>query len=207
MDFQAWFQIAIVCFFGAISPGPSLFQVIHRTSHGGRIAGIFVSIGHGVGITFYAILVVFGLSFVLNYFPSIQYTISLLGAFFLMYLGYKHWIRGVRDAFNKLDLSIKNNIKLFAEGFLIALINPKITVFFLALFSQFIQKEYDLFFKIILGATAGSIDMLWYILVSIIVSSKAVSSWFKSYSKILSRASGIMIFLFGSILLVRTFLI
>ena len=52
------------------------------------------------------------------------------------------------------------------DGFLIALINPKIILFFSALFSQFVSVDSELWVKLLMAAIAGTVDTLWYMLVA-----------------------------------------
>jgi threonine/homoserine/homoserine lactone efflux protein len=57
-----------------------------------------------------------------------------------------------------------------ADGFLIAVINPKIILFFSALFSQFVSVDTELWVKLVVAAIAGTVDMLWYMLVALVMS-------------------------------------
>jgi len=50
MDITSWFQLVVICFLGAVSPGPSLALVIGNTIVGGRIYGVVTSLGHATGI-------------------------------------------------------------------------------------------------------------------------------------------------------------
>ena len=66
MSLFIWFQFALVCTIGAMSPGPSLAVVIRNNINYNRYAGIMTSIGHGLGIGVYAALAVLGLGFILQ---------------------------------------------------------------------------------------------------------------------------------------------
>ena len=61
MNITQWSQLILICIMGAISPGPSLAVILRNTLSGGRIQGIMSGIGHGLGITFYAVVAVSGL--------------------------------------------------------------------------------------------------------------------------------------------------
>ena len=50
MSFFVWFQFALVCTIGAMSPGPSLAVIIQNNVNYNRLAGIMTSVGHGIGI-------------------------------------------------------------------------------------------------------------------------------------------------------------
>ena len=87
MSFFVWFQFAIVCTIGAMSPGPSLAVVIRNNINYNRFAGIMTSIGHGLGIGLYATLAVIGLGFILQTNQTLFLFIQVLGLIFLFFLG------------------------------------------------------------------------------------------------------------------------
>ena len=61
MDFTEWSKLALICILGAMSPGPSLAVILRNSISGSRKQGVFAGIGHGLGITFYALIAVLGL--------------------------------------------------------------------------------------------------------------------------------------------------
>ena len=61
MDFTEWSKLALICILGAMSPGPSLAVILRISISGNRKQGIFAGIGHGLGITFYAVIAILGL--------------------------------------------------------------------------------------------------------------------------------------------------
>ena len=66
MNFFVWTQLALVCLLGAMSPGPSLAVVIRNSVAYSRFAGISCSIGHGIGMSIYATIVIIGLGFIIQ---------------------------------------------------------------------------------------------------------------------------------------------
>ena len=59
------------------------------------------------------------------------------------------------------------------DGLLIALVNPKIIIFFSALFSQFVDASSQLWEKTLLALIAGTVDMLWYMLMAVVISNSS----------------------------------
>ena len=102
MDIQSILFLAFVCASGAISPGPSLAVVIKNTLEGGRTLGILTGVGHGLGLTIYAFLAVVGLSSILIGNQNLFVSIQVLGAFWLIYIGY----RMIRSSLNLLKIQI-----------------------------------------------------------------------------------------------------
>jgi len=200
MTFFIWSQFAIVCIIGAMSPGPSLAVVIRNNINFNRLAGILTSIGHGFGIGIYATLAVLGLGFLLEANQTIFQIIQILGLMFLFFLGItfflqKHSQEEIKEKQNQLNS--------FFQGFLIAIINPKILIWFTAIYSQFISLEASLFFNITLVLTASLIDALWYILVSIIITGYDVKKILISKKVIIQKITGTILLIISLSLLYR----
>ena len=164
MSLFIWFQFALVCTIGAMSPGPSLAVVIRNNINYNRLAGIMTSIGHGLGIGVYATLAVLGLGFILQTNQTLFLLIQILGLIFLFFLGLLFIFQKQSEEKNNDD---QNQLNSFLQGFIIAIINPKIIIWFTAIYSQFISIEASIIFNLILILTASIIDALWYIIVSI----------------------------------------
>ena len=81
----------------------------------------------------------------------------------------------------------------FRDGFLIAVTNPKIALFFLALFSQFVRPNADWGEKIVMVITAGTIDTLWYAVVALALSHSAILSRLRRWAVALDRIFGLML--------------
>ena len=174
MSFFIWFQFVLVCTIGAISPGPSLAVVIGNTINYNRLAGIMTSIGHGLGIGFYATLAVFGLGFILQTNQTLFLLIQLLGIIFLFFLGLIFIFQ--KQSKNKFN-NDQNQFNSFLQGFMVAIINPKILIWFTAIYSQFLSIEANVFFNTTLILTASIIDATWYIIVSIVITGYGIKNF------------------------------
>ena len=175
MDGTTWFLLGLTLFAGAASPGPSLALVVRSAVEGGRSAGLLVVLAHGMGVWFYALAVVFGVAAVLLHLPSLMLVVQLIGVLFLMYLG-SRMIRGglTADEDSTEALSAQTAARwhgrYVTDGFLIVFLNPKILVFFLAVFSQFLTSAQSLQTQVAAATLAGFIDGLWYGLIATLVS-------------------------------------
>ena len=115
------------------------------------------AIGHGFGVTLYALMTVSGLGILVAELPPLYTTIKLVGAVYLLWLAYLSWHAG-QSTGHRLPPGRAG----FMRGALVALLNPKLAIFMLALFSQFLDADAGLAHAAILIATAGGIDTLWY---------------------------------------------
>jgi len=193
MSIFVWFQFVLVCTIGAMSPGPSLALVIRNNINYNRLAGIMTSIGHGLGIAVYATMAVFGLGLILQANHSLFLIIQVLGLVFLFFLGVLFIFQKQSDEIIKEN---QNDVNFFFQGFLIAVINPKILIWFTAIYSQFISIEANLTFNIILISTASIIDAIWYIIISIIITGYGVKSFLINKKQLIQKITGfILIFI------------
>ena len=187
MSLFVWFQFALVCTIGAMSPGPSLAVVIRNNINYNRLAGIMTSVGHGLGIGVYATLAVLGLGFILQTNQTLFLLIQILGLIFLFFLGLLFIFQKQSEEKNNDD---QNQLNSFLQGFIIAIINPKIIIWFTAIYSQFISIEASIIFNLILILTASIIDALWYILVSIAISGYGTKNFLIDKKKMIQKITG-----------------
>ena len=190
---------------GAMSPGPSLAVILRNTLSGGRTQGIMSGIGHGLGITFYAVVAVAGLVAIINTIPHFFSVAQIAGSFFLIWLGGKMIISFFKkDYAANENMSSKNSANHgFLEGFLIAFLNPKIAVWLLALFSQFVQPEALLAEQIVLVSTVGVIDASWYCLVAFLASSGKLVKGLERNSSRIDLGMGILLIILAAGMLWR----
>tara|TARA_B100001093_G_C26664385_1_gene943341 strand:+ start:237 stop:851 length:615 start_codon:yes stop_codon:yes gene_type:complete len=188
-----FFQIFFVCLIGAISPGPSMVVVINNAIFKNRFNGIVTSIGHGLGISIYALFAVIGIGLIIKTNIMIFNGIKVLSIIFLFYLGIKSIITD-----SKLDFKSKNSeggVKSFLQGFSISILNPKIFIWFVAIYSQFMSSDNDLIFNSYLVLTAGIIDASWYILLTFLVTSNAALNFLKAKNYLIHKFIGILFIL------------
>ena len=166
MTFFLWSQFALVCLLGAMSPGPSLALIIRNSINFNRTSGIVASIAHGLGICLYATVTVIVLEFILRNSELIFFVIQICGSLFLIILGLIFVFKKNNE--NQIE-TYQINSSSFTQGFIIAIINPKILIWFTAIYSQFIDINASLLNKTILVLTPSIIDAIWYSLVAILV--------------------------------------
>ena len=91
----------------------------------------------------------------------------------------------------------------FFEGFLIAFLNPKIAVWLLALFSQFVQPEAAFPEQLLLVSTVGGIDATWYCLVAILASSGGLVKGLRRSAKRIDLVMGVLLILLAAGMFLR----
>jgi threonine/homoserine/homoserine lactone efflux protein len=198
MSFTVWVSLFVICLLGAMSPGPSLATVAKHSLAGGRLNGLVAAWSHALGIGFYALITIVGLAVVLQQSPLLFKVISLSGALYLAYLGWNA-IQSKGGIAEKLKTG--EPVPLLAsarEGLLISLLSPKIALFFIALFSQFIAVSETTNAKAIIVATPFLVDGLWYTIITLMLSSPLLVDRLKRQAKLIDRLSGIVLILLAA---------
>jgi len=196
-----WVQFAAICIVGAMSPGPSMALIIRNSIKYGRVAGILSSVGHAIGIGIYAGVSVAGLQIILINNIFLFNTIQFCGSVFLLVLG----ILFLRDTGQKLSIQDKQkSVNSFMQGFAISILNPKILIWFAAIFSQFIEISSTNFIKLTMVLIASSIDGLWYIILTIIVTGFGLKQFLENNTKIIQNISGTVLIFISIIILYNT---
>ena len=195
-------QVFIVCLLlGAMSPGPSMAVVINNAIFKGRYNGILTSIGHGIGIAVYATFAVLGLGLIIKTNIFIFNGLKILSILFLIFIDLKSILN--KEKFNLEKKNIKENTVSFLQGFSIAILNPKILVWFVAIYSQFMSIDNELKFNLYLVSIAGIIDACWYIILSLIVTTASALSFFQTRITLIQRIQGFFFVTLGLGLLVN----
>ena len=137
----------IAAFILVISPGPNMIYLISRTITQGRKAGITSLAGVICGFLFHIVMVSFGLTAVLFAVPYAYVVLKTLGTVYLLYLAYQAIKPNSKNIFEvDQNISIDRPGKLFTVGFLTNVLNPKVAVFYLSFFPQFIKPQYGSIF-------------------------------------------------------------
>ena len=185
-----WIQFALICIVGAMSPGPSMALIIRNSIKYGRVSGLLSSIGHAIGIGIYASISVVGLQLILINNIFVFNTIQFCGSIFLLILG----ILFLKNSGEKLSLEDdQKNLNSFIQGFAISILNPKILIWFTAIFSQFIEASSTSMTKLTMVFMASSIDGIWYIIVTIVVTGFGLKQFLENNTKTIQNISGIFL--------------
>ena len=197
-----WFQFAAVCIAGAMSPGPSLALIIRNSTKYNRLGGIMSAVGHGLGMGVYAIFAVTGLSIIILTNIYIFKSIQVIGIVFLFVFG----ILFIFQKNEKINIDdSQNNLNSFFQGFSISILNPKILIWFSAVFSQFVRSDSTFLTNSILIITASAIDCIWYIIVALIVTSYGLKDFFQNRINAIQKISGTVLVIISILLIINFF--
>ncbi|WP_204237472.1 LysE family translocator [Mammaliicoccus sciuri] len=128
--------VLIIC----ITPGIDMMFILNRSISQGRDAGIYSALGVSVGAVVHTILSGLGLSVILQTSVVLFTIIKVVGAVYLIYLGIQMFIS------KQSSISIKKTVyqsrrKLFVQGVITNVTNPKVALFFISFIPQFISVD------------------------------------------------------------------
>ena len=141
MDFQTIIVFSAASLALAVTPGPDMILVAARSAAQGRMAGLVTQFGVSAGSAFHAIILALGLSQLFLAIPYAYDLVRYLGAAYLLYLAWQAFTGS--DSFSTQPSSDKrlSMAVIFRQGFFSNLLNPKVALFYLALFPQFLDPE------------------------------------------------------------------
>lgn len=161
-----------------LTPGPNMIYLVSRSICQGRSAGVISLFGVIAGFIVHMLAAAVGLTAVFLAVPLAYEVLKWVGAVYLLWLAWQAVRPGARSPFEPKELPPDSSRKLFAMGFLTNLFNPKVAMFYLAIFPQFIVPERGSIFvqSIILGVTQISVSFTINLLIAL--SAASIASWF-----------------------------
>jgi threonine/homoserine/homoserine lactone efflux protein len=147
-----------------LSPGPDTVLVLSRTIASGTKAGLMTLFGTQVGNLVHALLAGLGVSSIILLFPYAFDILKYAGAAYLLYLAVMTWRSpATLQLHSRLANTRDNALRYFYQGLTNNLVNPKVILFFIALFPQFVHPEKGTVAlqSFILGATLGGMAIVW----------------------------------------------
>ena len=163
---------------GTVSPGPDFAIVVRQSAVSGRLAGTATSLGIGAGIFFWMVATATGLAAVLAASAIAYGVVKVVGAVYLLFLGWKALREAARRGGPRVAASAADEAgpkvavwKAFRQGVVCNVLNPKVAVFYVALMPQFVGGGEGVGVVLLLAAIAAGITVVWYVGVANLVGS------------------------------------
>jgi|TARA_R110000751_G_scaffold2470_4_gene13350 threonine/homoserine/homoserine lactone efflux protein len=191
----------VTALFFIMTPGIDTVFVLNKSIGQGRKSGIVSAMGINTGILTHTFLSAIGLTVLIAKSAIAFMVIKYIGAAYLVYIGVKKYL-DTSALFTENRVSeVKNSSKNdFWSGFFTNSLNPKVALFFLAFFPQFItpSKLEDPVPFVLLGVTFAIIGVIWYVTLTMFASTFSTKIKGNPNSGIwLNRVSGFVFVLMG----------
>ncbi len=173
-----------------ILPGPDFVAVVRSSMKRGTKAGLQTTLGVSLGLLLYATLSLVGLSAILVQYEWLAWSVRILGASYLIYLGIRLLMTKKQDYLvNDDSQTPKTNSFLF--GFLVTLTNPKAMVLFTSVFATAVTAATPPWLLVLMIAIVFVSSLTWYSIVSLFMSSGPVIRKFNKASHWIERLAGV----------------
>ena len=201
-DLQNFLLFALAGLVLNITPGNDMIFVISRSLSYGTKAGVYAALGIGLGCFVHIFASVVGLSVIIQKSEILFNIIRYTGAAYLIFIGIKSFIEKPSTMiFNQNQNDKNTNLKILRQGTITNVLNPKVSLFFLAFLPQFIYKNQDekitsqIFF---LGLWFNFSGTLVNVLIALLFSKVITKlSNFQQFWKIQNKISGMVLVALG----------
>ncbi|NUZ06476.1 LysE family translocator [Piscinibacter koreensis] len=177
----AWFALAALLL--VLTPGPNMIYCVSRTLCQGRAAGVLSLAGVLVGFVFHVLAAALGLTALLAAVPYAFDAVRLVGAAYLLWLAWQAVKPDGQAPFAARSLPHDPPARLFRMGFLTNVLNPKVAMFYLSFFPQFLHPDRGSVF--LQSAALGAVQITISGLVNLMLVLGAAS-----VTAVLSRSEG-----------------
>ncbi len=182
----------------AISPGPAAVLTIKTAAAEGARAGIFLSLGLAIGVVIWAAAALAGLSLLFEFAPCLQTSLKLLGAGFLIWVGFSLWRGADRPLEDVAAAKRQHPFRLIRLGIWTDLANPKALAYFAAVFTTIMPTEASMGWTLAILAIIFAIEMVWYTLLSLVFSRSGPRRAYIRAKGWLDRLFGALLALLGA---------
>lgn len=195
MYWAEFLTIAVAHLFAVASPGPDFVIVTRQSVTGGTRLGLWTSAGVGAGILVHVSYCILGVAILLSQSPTLFNSMKYIAAAYLGFLG----IQSLRASMKPIETDVEDQqsaltIKqAFWSGFLTNGLNPKATLFFLALFTVVIDIETPTVIQVMYGIYLAVATFVWFAMLSTILGKASVREFMLSAGAWFERGMGIVL--------------
>ncbi|ELY2907264.1 LysE family transporter [Cronobacter dublinensis] len=191
--------VATIATLGMLSPGPDFFLVIKNAARYPRSAAMMTAAGVIAGVITHMTYCVAGIAVVITTTPWLFGALKYVGAAYLVWLGVNALLaRGTTslalDGVAQESTSLK---KAFLQGYLCNLLNPKATLFFLAMFTQVLNVNSGMMEKLWYAGIIVALTLVWWPLLVWLIQSAPVRRGLTKAQKVIDKLLGGMLLALG----------
>jgi RhtB (resistance to homoserine/threonine) family protein len=204
MFIAQFITVAVIHLLAVISPGPDFAMVTRNSLTYNRKTGILTALGIALGIMVHVGYSLLGIGFLIARSIVLFNIIKYIGAAYLIYIGWKS-LRAKPQVISadQVDTNIQASEKSISTrsalwtGFLTNVLNPKATLFFLALFTQIINPVTPKFVQFLFGIEMMVLTFFWFTVVTIFFSNKYLKVKITRVQHHIERVTGAVLIALG----------
>ena len=201
MSFLAeWSMLVVLMATASASPGPDFVVAVRNSILYSRRTGIVTAVGFGLGVAVHVGYSLAGIAALIAQSVALFTVVKYAGAVYLIWMGWKALrSRGAAPPANAGEAGAArlSDLAALRMGFLTNLLNPKATLFFLAVFTQLVRPDVPFPVQLLYGLTCVAIVTTWFILVATVLTDPRVRAPFIRLSKWVDRLCGALLIALG----------
>lgn len=206
MDWTQIASFALVASLLAITPGPNSVLIAKTVPTFGRRAGFANVVGISAAFYVHGTLSIFGISLILVRSAEAFFVVKLVGAAYLIWIGLKAlkdaWRGGITTPQKSAYGPKRPGVTAFAEGFVTNVLNPKVSMFYLAAFPQFISASDNAVASgFLLVFIHSAIVAIWYTAIILLFAKLTSATQSGLFQRGLKAITGVVFVGFGAKLL------
>jgi RhtB (resistance to homoserine/threonine) family protein len=185
------------------SPGADFAVVLKNTLRSGKTSGVLTAVGVGCGISVHLIYTLLGIALILSRSTLLFTLIKVVGAVYLLWIAWQAFHSRAKKAsgMNAIVAAELTPWQSFRQGFLTNVFNPKVTIFFLVLFTNIVSIETPIWLQSFYGLWLVLYTMMWFMLVAWTFSRKPVLAWYQTHGHYIDWGMGLfLVFIAGKLL-------
>jgi threonine/homoserine/homoserine lactone efflux protein len=171
MTFESLIAFAAIVFMIAVIPGPNALLVLFTALAKNRLMAFANVAGVALGFIVHAFISALGLSLLIAQSSTAFILLKWLGVVYLLWLGWNNIQAGLQ--LKSIDLPNKKQVNSlagnFVKGLLTNILNPKIVLFYLSIFPQFVSQNSVLIDSLLLGLIQAVVVSTWFLVVILLV--------------------------------------
>ncbi|WP_269525188.1 LysE family translocator [Acinetobacter baumannii] len=188
--------LALIHFMAVILPGPDFVITVRQSVRYGYLIGCLTAIGIGVGISVHVFYTLVGIGFLIQQSEWFMSLIRTAGAAYLVYLGWQ-CLRSQPNTTIEINGQAGSDtpslFKAFTMGFLTNALNPKATIFFLAIFTTIVSTTTPMKVQVFYGIWMCMVNAIWFMVVSVLFAQPIVRKRFLEFGVYFERVMGLLL--------------
>ncbi|EHU3346242.1 LysE family translocator [Acinetobacter baumannii] len=188
--------LALIHFMAVILPGPDFVITVRQSVRYGYLIGCLTAIGIGVGISVHVFYTLVGIGFLIQQSEWFMSLIRTAGAAYLVYLGWQ-CLRSQPNTTIEINGQAGSDtpslFKAFTMGFLTNALNPKATIFFLAIFTTIVSTTTPMKVQVFYGIWMCMVNAIWFMVVSVLFAQPIVRKRFLEFGVYFERVMGVLL--------------
>lgn len=199
----SWLMLVGVFAVAVVAPGPDFVMSVRNSLLHGRRAGVMTALGFGLGVAVHATYAAFGLGAIISHSILLFSAIKYAGAAYLIYIGLQALrskgasLAAVEAGVAEGNTAAKTDMSALRDGFLTNLLNPKATLFFVALFTQLVSPDTPGVVLAVYALTCCVMVAGWFSLVALLMTQPPIRARYVTLSARIDRVFGLFLLGFG----------